>query len=208
MTVNYQRTLDKTLEELTRSGITPRLLLHSCCAPCSTYVVEYLSSYFEITILYYNPNIYPESEFTKRVSEQREFLSAIKTEHPVSLIVEAHRASAFYDVVSGMEDLPEGGARCLKCYRLRLEETAKRAKELGFPYFTTTLSISPHKNAEALNGIGEELAGLYGVQHLCADFKKKNGYIRSIELSKAYGLYRQDYCGCVYSMNSRREPSL
>ncbi len=205
MNVNYQRVLDKTLEDLTRRGEAPRLLLHSCCAPCSAYVLEYLSEYFEITILFFNPNIYPESEFTKRVTEQRAFISAMKTKHPVQIIVEDYRPSEFYDIASGLEDVPEGGARCLKCYRLRLEETAKRARELGFDYFTTTLSVSPHKNAGALNRIGDELASAYGVRHLNADFKKKNGYKRSVELSHQYGLYRQDYCGCVYSLNARRE---
>jgi predicted adenine nucleotide alpha hydrolase (AANH) superfamily ATPase len=200
MTVNFQREMDKMLAGLERSGVTPRLLLHSCCAPCSTYVIEYLSEFFEITVLYYNPNIYPESEFMKRAAEQRDFLEAFVTKRPVSIIAEEHRPSEFYDAVRGLEDLPEGGERCLKCYRLRLEETARRARELGCDYFATTLSISPHKDAEALNRIGEELAGQYGVKHLCADFKKKNGYKRSVELSNQYGLYRQDYCGCVYSM--------
>ncbi len=204
MTVNFQREMDKMLAELERSGVTPRLLLHSCCAPCSAYVIEYLSGFFEITILYYNPNIYPESEFEKRAAEQRDFLNAMETKHPVSIIVEEHRPSEFLDIVRGLENLPEGGERCLRCYRLRLEETARRALELGFDYFTTTLSISPHKDARALGRIGEELAGQYGVRHLCADFKKKNGFKRSAELSKQYGLYRQDYCGCVYSMMERR----
>ena len=203
MTVNFQRALDKTLAELTASGQTPRLLLHSCCAPCSSYVIEYLTEYFEMTIYYYNPNIYPDSEYEKRVAEQQELIRAVKTRHPVTMITEEHRASEFYEKIKGLEDLPEGGARCLRCYKLRLEETAKKAKELGFDFFTTTLSISPLKNAEALNGIGEALGREYGVRHLMADFKKKDGYKRSVELSKQYGLYRQDYCGCVYSMNER-----
>jgi predicted adenine nucleotide alpha hydrolase (AANH) superfamily ATPase len=208
MTVNFQREMDKMLAELEHSGVTPRLLLHSCCAPCSAYVIEYLSDFFEITILYYNPNIYPESEFIKRAAEQRDFLNAVKTKHPVSIIVEEHRPSEFYDIIKGLEGLPEGGERCLRCYRLRLEETVRRALELGFEYYTTTLSISPHKDAQALNRIGEELAGQYGVKHLCADFKKKNGFKRSAELSKQYGLYRQDYCGCVYSMMKRHGSQL
>ncbi len=206
--MNFQRELDKTLAALESAEKTPRLLLHSCCAPCSSYVIEYLSDYFEITILYYNPNIYPESEYEKRVLEQRGFVNNFKTKHPVSIIVDDHRASDFYNAVKGMEALPEGGARCLSCYKLRLEETAKRAKELGMDYFTTTLSISPLKSAEALNRIGEELADAYGVLHLYADFKKKNGFKRSVELSKAYGLYRQDYCGCVYSMKGQQDQTI
>ncbi len=205
MTVNFQRELDKTLEQLANAPETPRLLLHSCCAPCSSYVIEYLSDYFEITILYYNPNIYPESEFTKRAAEQREFVNAVRTKHPVSVLIEEHRPSEFDDAVRGLESLPEGGERCLRCYALRLEETARRASALGFDYFATTLSVSPHKDAAALNRIGEETAQKYNVRHLMADFKKKNGYKRSVELSKAYGLYRQDYCGCAYSMVSRRD---
>ena len=202
--MNYQRELDTVLVQLTRAGKTPRLLLHSCCAPCSSYVIKYLSDYFEITILYYNPNIYPESEFNKRVTEQRDFIHSYKTKYPVSLIIEEYRPSEFYEAVKGLEAIPEGGERCLKCYRLRLEEAARRAKALGFDYFTTTLSISPLKNAETLNKLGRELAEQYGIAHLPADFKKKNGYKRSVELSKAYGLYRQDYCGCVYSLNDRQ----
>lgn len=201
--INYQKQLDKLLNQLEETEKVPKLLLHSCCAPCSSYVLEYLSRYFEITVFYYNPNIYPPEEYKKRVEEQQKFISAREGGYPVSFVEGKYDTETFYAMAKGREDLPEGGARCYDCYRLRLEETAKLAKAEGFDYFTTTLSISPYKNAEWLNEIGAELAGEYGVDYLFSDFKKKNGYKRSIELSAEYGLYRQDYCGCVYSKMER-----
>lgn len=199
MTINYQRILEETLKNISISGKTPRLLLHSCCGPCSSYVLEYLSGCFDITILYYNPNIYPKSEFEKRAAEQQKLLTHMKFVNPVGMILADYRAEEFEAAAAGLESEPEGGKRCLLCFGLRLEETAKTAKNLGFDFFTTTLSVSPHKNAEALNNIGVELAEKYGVQYLYADFKKRGGYKRSIELSRLYGVYRQDYCGCMYS---------
>ena len=198
--INYQLKLEQILQGL--EG-TPRLLLHSCCAPCSSYVLEYLSQYFSITVFYYNPNIYPEEEFFKRIDEQKRLISEMPMKNPVSFIEKGYHSERFYEAVKGLEKIHEGGERCFACYRLRLEETAKLAAENGFDYFTTTLSISPYKNAFRLNEIGEELAEIYGIKHLNSDFKKKNGYKRSIELSHTYHLYRQDYCGCVFSKQER-----
>ena len=200
---NYQRELDSLIENLKKEGKVPRLLLHSCCAPCSSYVLEYLSQYFSITVFYYNPNIYPPEEYGKRVEEQQRLIQELPAKHRVSFLEGPYEQERFYEMAKGLELSPEGGERCFKCYRLRLEEAAEMAKAGGFDYFTTTLSISPMKNAEKLNEIGGYLGEAYGVPYLYSDFKKKNGYQRSTELSKEYGLYRQDYCGCVYSMRER-----
>ena len=197
--INYQKQLDKIIDEIQKSKEIPTLLLHSCCAPCSSYVLEYLSQYFKITIFYYNPNISPKEEYKKRVEEQKRLISQLPTKNPVSFIEGEYIPQDFYNMAKGMEDLKEGGERCFKCYRLRLEKTAKLAKEQGFDYFTTTLSISPYKNAPKLNEIADELSEIYSVKNLPADFKKKEGYKRSIQLSSEYNLYRQNYCGCVYS---------
>ena len=195
--INYQKELDKLIEGL--GDRAPALLLHSCCAPCSSYCIEYLSDYFKISVLYYNPNIYPEEEYIHRKSEQKRLISEMRTKYPVSFVDCDFEAEAFYETVKGLEDCREGGERCFACYRLRLEKCAKTAAANGFDYFCTTLSISPLKNAEKINEIGEDLAGIYGVPFLPSDFKKREGYKRSIELSKDYGLYRQNYCGCEFS---------
>lgn len=200
---NYQRELEQQLRQLQEKGQAPALLLHSCCAPCSSYVLEYLSDYFRITVLYYNPNIYPEDEYRTRAEEQKRFITALPTRYPVDFIEGDYLPQDFYDCARGMERLPEGGERCFACYRLRLSEAARRARDGGFDYFASTLSISPLKNAEKLNEIGEQLAETYQVRWLPNDFKKKNGYKRSTELSREYGMYRQDYCGCVYSLRER-----
>lgn len=197
--LNYQRKLEEQIKE---AGGGKRLLLHACCAPCSSYVIEYLSEFFDITLLYFNPNISPESEYEKRIGEVERLLREMPLKSEVRLLKGRYCPDEFFKMAKGLEELPEGGERCFKCYRQRLEEAAKTAKEGCFDYFTTTLSISPHKNAEKLNQIGEELEKDYGVKYLYGDFKKRNGYKRSIELSRIYGLYRQNYCGCVYS---RRE---
>lgn len=197
---NYQKELDKLIATLKKEERVPRLLLHSCCAPCSSYVLEYLSDFFEITIFYYNPNIFPESEYTKRLLEQQELIEEMHFKNPVSFLAGNYDKDKFYAMAAGMEHLKEGQERCLKCYELRLRETAEKAAKGGFEYFTTTLSISPMKNAEKLNTIGVGVAKEYGIKYLQSDFKKKNGYKRSIELSKEYGLYRQDYCGCEFSL--------
>ena len=203
--VNYQKELDKLILELKKEEKVPRLLLHSCCATCSSYVLEYLSQYFEVTVFYYNPNIYPESEYTKRVLEQQKLISEMRFKYPVTFIAGNYDSEKFYNMARGLENVKEGGERCFKCYELRLREAAKIAKNGEYDFFTTTLSISPLKNAQKLNEIGMLLAEEYGIEYLLSDFKKKNGYKRSVELSEQYGLYRQDYCGCVFSMKERKE---
>ncbi len=201
--VNYQKELDKILERLKEEGRVPRLLLHSCCAPCSSYVLEYLSDYFEITVFYYNPNIYPASEYNQRAAEQQMLIRKLKTVHPVAFMEGIYDPEKFYRMAEGLEKVNEGGERCFRCYALRLSEAAEKAREGGFDYFTTTLSISPLKNAQKLNQIGLALGREAGVPYLASDFKKKNGYKRSVELSEEYGLYRQDYCGCQFSLENR-----
>ena len=200
---NYQKELDKIIAGLDAAGESaPTLFLHSCCAPCSSYVLEYLRQYFRITVFYYNPNITEDEEYRKRVAEQKRLIEAYNVEKPkqqIQVIEGDYEPNRFFEMAKGMEECPEGGERCFACYALRLSETAKRAKAGDYDYFTTTLSISPLKNAAKLNEIGEKLAEEYGVAWLPSDFKKREGYKRSIELSKEYGLYRQDYCGCVYS---------
>lgn len=202
--MNYQKELDNLINRLTMEGRRPKLLIHSCCAPCSSYVLEYLSGFFDITIFYYNPNIHPEDEYIRRVEEQQQLIKAMPLKSEVHFIQGEYRPKDYYDKVKGLENEPEGGKRCFACYELRLREAAKQAAAGGFDYFTTTLSISPYKNAKKLNEIGNALAQEYGVLYLPSDFKKKNGYLRSIELSREYNLYRQDYCGCVYSLRERR----
>lgn len=197
--MNYQKELDKILGKLESRGETPRLFLHSCCAPCSTYVLEYLSQYFRITDFFYNPNIDPESEYTKRIVELQRLIDTMPLRHSVSFLAGPYDRDKFYAMVRGLEHVKEGGERCFKCYELRLRETARLAAEGEYDYFTTTLSISPHKNADKLNEIGNRLGEEYGVAYLPSDFKKKNGFKRSIELSAKYDLYRQNYCGCIFS---------
>ena len=207
--INYYLACEKEIKR--NEGRLPRLLLHSCCAPCSSSVLEYLSSHFgEITKKrehYHNPNITPAEEYYKRVAELHRLVSEACYPNPVTIREGRYDSGEFFEIARGLEDLPEGGERCFRCYRLRLEESAKAAAEGGFEYFTTTLSVSPYKNAGKLNAIGMELAEQYGVKYLPSDFKKKNGYRRSIELSAQYGLYRQNYCGCVFSKLAReRKP--
>lgn len=206
---NYQRELDKMLEKLPRGE--KRLFLHSCCAPCSSYVMEYLSDYFFITVFYYNPNISFEEEYRHRLSEQKHLIACLNREegrYPIRAVEGEYAPERFFAMSKGLEQCPEGGERCEGCFRLRLEETARQAAAAGADYFATTLSISPLKNAPLLNRIGEELAVTYGVPWLPSDFKKKNGYKRSVELSARYELYRQDYCGCVYSRREREKNSV
>lgn len=179
---------------------TPSLLLHSCCGPCSSYVLEVLSQHFNVTVLYFNPNIYPESEYKKRLAEQIKIIEGMPFENPVHLMECDYSEDEFLAAAQGFENEREGGARCEKCFRLRMKKTALLAKENGFDFFTTTLSVSPHKNATLLNKIGEELSEKHGIKYLYGDFKKKEGYKRSIELSAQYDLYRQNYCGCRFSL--------
>lgn len=182
-----------------------KLLLHVCCAPCSSHVLELLHNEFDITILFYNPNITDENEYSKRISELERFVKEAEFAHGIQIIKGEYKPEDFFDLAKGLEDEPERGRRCYKCYEKRLEYSAKYARDYGFDLFTTTLSISPHKNAKWLNEIGEKMGKKYGVSHLYSDFKKKNGYARSIELSKEYNLYRQDYCGCVFSRKEAEE---
>lgn len=196
---NFQKEMDKLIEQNLKDGITPSLLLHSCCAPCSSYVLEYLSQFFNITVLYYNPNISPKDEYLYRLQEEKRLISEMKFKNPVKILDCDYNADEFFTVAKGLEKEPEGGKRCEKCFDLRLDFTAKTAKENNFDYFATTLTISPLKNANLINQIGESLAEKYNVKYLSSDFKKKEGYKRSITLSKEYNLYRQNYCGCIYS---------
>lgn len=202
--INYQRELDNLISNLEKEGRVPSLLLHSCCGPCSSYCIEYLSQFFNITVFYYNPNIYPDEEYYHRVKEQQKFIEAFPTKHKVSFIEGDYDKESFYTIAKGLEKEPEKGARCHKCYELRLRRTAKVAKEKGFDFFTTTLTISPMKDSQVLNEIGLKVSEEEGISWLPSDFKKKEGYKRSTELSKEYDMYRQDYCGCVYSYNERQ----
>ena len=201
--INYQRKLDETLQQLEGGGKLPSLLLHCCCAPCSSYVLEYLSEFFQITCFYYNPNISPKEEYDHRVEELKRLVKEMPLDGRVRVTEGTYEPEVFEEMARGLEDVPEGGARCKACYRLRLEQTAKLAKEGGYDFFTTTLSISPMKRADWLNETGAELSEEFGVPYLFSDFKKKGGYQRSIELSAQYGLYRQDFCGCIYSKKER-----
>ncbi len=196
---NYQREMEAEIAGL--EARRPTLLLHSCCGPCSSAVLERLAEHFQVTLLYYNPNIEPEEEYLHRLSEQKRLLTLLPGE--ISLLPCEYDHEAFDVFAPKMAEAPEGGERCLACFALRLNYTAEQAKEHGFEYFTTTLSVSPHKNADNVNRIGEEAGKKHGVKYLFADFKKKNGYLRSLELSKEYGLYRQNYCGCRYSNQNR-----
>ena len=196
---NYQKELDAIIEENEKRGTVPTLLLHACCAPCSSYCLAYLAEHFRITLFYYNPNIDPPEEYAHRVREVQRLIAALPVKYPVSFLEGRFDPQEFYAAVKGLEAEPEGGARCVQCFRLRLTEAANIAKDGGFDYFTTTLSISPLKNAAVLNEEGEKAGALFGVRYLPSDFKKRGGYQRSIELSRMYGLYRQNYCGCVFS---------
>ena len=198
MKQNYQKQMDAVVASLPQ-GERPRLLLQSCCGPCSSYVLEALTPYFRVTVLYYNPNIQPRAEYDLRLENQRKIIAALPTPSAVDILECEYDGEKYDTAVKGLESEPEGGARCTVCFRLRLEETAKRASELGYDWFCTTLTVSPHKDAERLNQIGKALGERYGVPFLPSDFKKREGYKRSIQLSKEYGLYRQDYCGCLYS---------
>ena len=198
--MNYDFEMQKQMNNI-KEGT--KLLLHACCAPCSSAVLERLSNFFEITIFYYNPNITEEKEYLKRIEELKKYISLVKYKYPISLIPGNYEPQKFFEMANGLEDEPERGKRCYKCYAMRLEESARIADELGFDYFCTTLTLSPHKNSNWINEIGEDLNNRYNSIYLYSDFKKKNGYKRSIELSREYDLYRQDYCGCVYSLRDK-----
>lgn len=202
--INYQIELDKIINSIDKSN-PPRLFLHSCCAPCSSYTLEYLSNYFDITVYYFNPNISPKDEFDKRFAEQKRLIDSLPAKNPIKLVLGEYDYNDFLQIARGLENVAEGGERCFRCYRLRLESTARIAKEQGFDYFCTTLSISPLKNSQKINQIGYEVAQKYGIKWLPSDFKKREGYKRSIELSKEYNLYRQSFCGCVFSKENNNE---
>lgn len=202
--VNYQKLLDEIIMKNEREDITPSLLLHSCCAPCSSYTIEYLSQYFSITVLYYNPNISEQAEYEKRKAEQIRLINSMPVKNKVDFLDCGYDSGEFFDIAKGYEDCREGGERCFRCYRLRLEKTARTARDNGFDCFCTTLSISPLKNAQKINQIGYETEKKYGVAWLPSDFKKREGYKRSIELSREFDLYRQNYCGCIYSKRERQ----
>lgn len=202
--INYQIELDKIINSIDKSNL-PRLFLHSCCAPCSSYTLEYLSNYFDITVYYFNPNISPKEEFDKRFAEQKRLIDSLPAKNPIKLVLGEYDYNDFLQIARGLENVAEGGERCFRCYRLRLESTARIAKEQGFDYFCTTLSISPLKNSQKINQIGYEVAQKYGIKWLPSDFKKREGYKRSIELSKEYNLYRQSFCGCVFSKENNNE---
>ena len=197
--MNYYKEFEKILDNIKNSNKIPKLLLHACCGPCSSYCLELLSNYFDITILYYNPNIYPETEYLRRKNELKEFIKKIPHKNKIELMEERYIPNEYYESVKGLENLGERSERCYNCYQLRMEECAIIASNNNYDYFTTTLSISPYKDANWINEIGEHLQNKYSTKYLYADFKKKNGYKRSIELSKIYNMYRQDYCGCIYS---------
>jgi Uncharacterized protein conserved in bacteria len=208
MKQNYQHQLEELIEKYTQAGKTPSLLLHSCCGPCSSYVLEYLCDHFAPTVYYYNPNIAPAQEYAKRLQTQKQLLEVLPVKNPVALIEGEYEPEVFAEKMQGLQAEPEGGARCAACFRLRLQKTAATAQRLGSDYFTTTLSVSPHKNAEKLAEISTELAEEYGVHWLPSDFKKRGGYQRSIALSRKFNLYRQDFCGCPYSKCARsRQPN-
>jgi len=203
--INYQSVMEQEIAMLQEQNRVPRLLLHSCCGPCSSFCIKSLSDYFYVTVYYYNPNIYPPEEYALRAKEQERFIKEFPTKYPVSFVEGRFDPQQFYQCVKGLENLPEGGERCFRCYQLRLEDPVKYAKENKFDYFTTTLSISPLKNAQKLNEIGGELANAYGVPYLFSDFKKKDGYKQSTLIAKEYDMYRQYYCGCIFSKKQRDE---
>jgi len=200
---NYLIELNNELNKIRNSGIKPHLLLHVCCAPCSSYVIETLHSYFTITVYFYNPNIYPEKEYFRRLNELVKFLGEFPSDQKIKLITENYSPGDFAKISEGFETAEEGGKRCFSCYNLRLNKTAEKAKELEFDYFTTTLTISPHKNSDKINETGSILSEKFKIKFLHSDFKKNNGFKRSIELSREYGLYRQNYCGCEYSFQKK-----
>ena len=199
MKENYQKVLENIIKGNEQIGKIPKLLLHSCCAPCSSYCIEYLSKYFDITLYFYNPNISKKEEFNKRANELTRLVDSMPLTRPINVIIEQYEPNEFYEIAKGLENEPERGKRCEECFKLRLDHSAQYAKKNNFDYFTTTLSISPHKDAQLLNEIGKDFSRKYNIPYLFSDFKKKNGYKRSIELSTEYHLYRQNYCGCIYS---------
>ena len=203
--MNYQKKMEDIIKEIQKNNLVPTILLHSCCAPCSSHVIDVLSKNFNITILYYNPNIEPYEEYLKRKEEEIRFIKEYNNTNRLDIIDCDYDNEKYHELVKGLEDCKEGGNRCFKCYRMRLEYTAIKAKALNYDYFGTTLTVSPYKNSQKLNEIGEELEKKYNIKYLYSDFKKNNGYKHSIEMSKEYNLYRQNYCGCIYSQRKNEK---
>ena len=203
--MNYNKVMEEEISKIVAEGKTPSVLLHSCCAPCSSHVIATLTPYFDITILYYNPNIEPYEEYEKRKQEEIRFINEFPNQNKLTIMDCDHDNKLFHKTIKGLEKEKEGGARCIKCYYLRLDKTAQIAKDKKYDYFATTLTVSPLKNSNKLNEIGEYLSKKYNIKYLFSDFKKKEGYKHSIELSKEYNLYRQDYCGCIYSKEQREQ---
>ena len=203
--MNFQKLLEEEIELIKEKGIRPKLLIHACCGPCSSYVIEYLNKYFDITMYYYNPNIYPTVEFLRRYDELEKFIKEFNKKNNIEIKLDAvdYETKEFYEAIRGLEHMGEKSRRCYNCYKLRMTKAAQYAKENNYDYFTTTLSISPYKNANWINEIGKKLEEKIGIKYLYSDFKKNDGYKRSLELSKEYNLYRQEYCGCVYSKEER-----
>ena len=201
--INYDRELNIIIDSIKNKDEVPKLLLHSCCAPCSSYVIEYLSDYFDISILYYNPNISPIDEYLKRKKEQIRLIKSIKTKNKLDIIDCDYDNDLYEEKIKGLENEPERGNRCIVCFNLRLDKTASLARELNYDFFATTLTVSPYKNSNLINEIGIKLQEKYNIKYLVSDFKKKNGYKRSIELSNKYNLYRQNFCGCKYSKKAK-----
>lgn len=208
MNINENLEMEKILKEIEESGKTPTLLLHSCCGPCSSCVIERLADYFNITVYYYNPNIYPKEEYLKRKQVQLDLIAKLPTKNKVNFLDCDYIHDEYNEAVKGYENCHEGEERCYKCYELRIRKTGEVALENNYDFFTTTLSVSPHKNSKWINEIGRKVENEIGMRYLPADFKKKDGYKRSIELSCEYGLYRQNYCGCVYSLAERNKKEL
>ena len=205
MNINYHKLC---LEEISKLSYTPKILLHSCCAPCSSYVITFLSNYFDITILYYNPNIAPQEEYEKRKNEQIKLIKTLNTKNKLDFLDCDYENNIYNEVIKGYENIPEGGSRCHICFNLRLEKTAKLAKLNNYDYFCSTLTVSPHKNSKVINEIGEKISNKYDIKWLYSDFKKNEGFKQSIELSKKYDLYRQDYCGCIYSKKDKEKQEI
>ncbi len=203
--MNYNKIMEQIIANNCDKGYIPNLLLHSCCAPCSSHVIDTLSPFFNITVLYYNPNIEPYEEYEKRKEEEKRFLKSYKAKNKLDILDVSYDNDLYHETIKGLEKIKEGGERCFKCYYLRMAKTAEMAKDNNFDYFATTLTVSPLKNSNKINEIGQLLSEKYDIPYLYSDFKKKEGYKHSIEMSKEYGLYRQDYCGCIYSKLERME---
>ena len=206
--MNYSVILEKELENIINDSHEYTLLLHSCCAPCSSYVISYLINYFNITILYYNPNISPKEEYEKRKKEQIKLIKTLKTKNKLDYLDCDYDNDLYNKLIKGYENELEGGSRCKICFNLRLEKTAKLAKEHNYDYYGSTLTVSPHKNAKLINEIGKKLEEIHNIKWLYSDFKKNEGFKKSIELSKEYGLYRQDYCGCIFSIRTKEKQEI